>query len=87
LRTALCATADNLLVTFIGICQWNYAFTLTTCVVMARGAVFLVSPEIEIDFSTRAAALRAGFLLALIGLTWFGTSSFMWRRRWAWYCT
>ena len=77
----------KLFVTFIGICQWIYAFILSICVVMAGGAVTRLSPEIEIDFSTRATALRTTFLLALIALSWFGCYSFMWRRRWAWYYT
>ena len=79
--------SGKLLVLFIGICQGIYAFILTVCVVMAGGGVPPVSPEIEIDFSTRATASRTTFLLALIALSWFGCYSFMWRRRWAWYYT
>ena len=80
-----CGSA-NLLVTFIGVCQWVYAFILTACVVIA-GGVSPVSPEIEIGFSTHASALGTTFPLALIGLTWFGAYSFMLKRRWAWYLT
>lgn len=72
----------NLLVTFIGACQWIYAFILTACVGMAGGPY---SPEIEIDFSGREAAFRTVFLLAFVGLSWFCAYSFTFRRRWAWY--
>jgi hypothetical protein len=74
----------NLLVTFIGACQWMYAFILTACVGMAGGPY---SPEIEIDFSGREAAFRTVFLLAFVGLSWFCAYSFTFRRRWAWYHT
>ena len=74
----------NFLVTFISACQWIYAFILTACVGMAGGPY---SPEIEIDFSTRTAALRTIFLLGVVGLTWFAAYSFAFRRRWAWYYT
>jgi hypothetical protein len=77
----------SLLILFIGLCQWIYAFIFTTLVVMAGGGIARAGAEIEIDFSTPAATLRTSFFFALIGLTWFGTFSFLWRRRWAWYYT
>ena len=74
----------NFIVTFISACQWIYAFILTACVDMAGGPY---SPEIEIDFSTRTAALRKIFLLGVVGLSWFAAYSFAFRRRWSWYYT
>jgi len=84
----------NLLISFIGICQWIYGFILATCGVMSGGLVLIPdtgqlvksSPDF-FDFSTRATALRSSCFLALLVLTWFGTYSFLWRRRWAWYYT
>lgn len=84
----------NVLILFIGICQWVYAFILSTYVVMSGSVEFnpgtdrveVLSPDL-MDFSTRATALRSSCFLALLALTWAGVYSFLWRRRWAWYYT
>jgi hypothetical protein len=74
----------SLVIVFIGICQWIYAFVLTLCVVMSNDHA---SPALKMSLSTQETTARTILFVVPIVLSWLGAYSFLAKRRWAWFYT